>query len=209
MSWKINKDGTKSIKGAFSKGLLQATVKESGVYDADTLFGVDIQLPVAWDRMKPFGEVDPDAPEAFQNRTIKNKGTGEITIGKDGETYLKGTTVRLAGFDTWEIKDNPFTGKKYSEAHKKKGREAAKALVKMFRSGWTDPKQKSKFKFLVRGKGNVRNHEKGPYWSLDRLNTDVYIVENGKQIKVGEVVFYSVADKLKKGGHGKEWYPRR
>ena len=186
------------IEGTLNKGFFQSSVGEKGIYDGDTLYGVEVDIPGNLNKLPPFDEVDPfyyddEGKKHITAEAWKNK---ELTVRDDGGLYLKGTTIRIAGFDAFELKT-------------KEGRAAREALYQLFKTGWVDPKFKNRFKFLVRAAGNVRNHSREPYTDkFDRIVTDVYIIQNGKETKFGEVVLYNAADKLKQGGHGVEWFPR-
>ena len=193
MTWERAKYGGKPIEGRFFRSAVDA----KGVHDGDTLYGVTIELPD-----NDFdGEVDTHInvdgkrvplPEVWR------KGSKFATFDpQKGAVYMKNAAVRFAGYDAWEMRFTP------------EGEAAKQALLTMFRGGWVDSKVKDRFRFVVRGVGTLKSsetlpaHEQEPHLDkYQRIITDIYIVENGKQKRVGEMVLKNPVDDLIQGKHG-------
>ena len=191
MTWERERHGWDKISGEF----FRAAVSESGVYDGDTLYGVVIELP---DNMAPFGEVDDfievDGKMVPVPEIWKTGSKGARFNPRTGAIYMEGATIRPAGYDAWELNLDPAGPE---------GKYAKQALIRMFKGGWVDESVKKKFRFVVRGVGKIRGSNTGPvkgFWG--RIVTDIFIVEDGKQKHVGEMILKNPIDELSEGKHG-------
>lgn len=178
----------------------------SGFYDADTGYGINVELP-DWNKDgKPDDMLHLEGgkivalPEIWKQEQY-DKG--------DGAVYSKDTTIRLAGFQAEEIYLTP--------EDRKQGRmnpaavRAQQALIQIFQQGWVDAKEKNRFIFKVRVVGAPNRHSQftNPYRDkYDRIITDVYIASGGTDKKIGEIKWVNPTKQLERQGHGRPWRRR-
>ena len=190
MAWEREKRGWDKVEGRF----FRASVDKSGVHDGDTLYRATIELPDnnADGSVDDFIEVDgkmTPVPDAWK------KGSKFARFDpQKGTVYMTNSTIRMAGYNAWEMSFSP------------EGEHAKQALIKMFQGGWVDEEVKDRFRFVVKGVGNLYDGSENPYVGpFQRIVTDIYMVEDGKEKKVGEVVIKNPVDDLIKGKHGVKW----
>ena len=211
--WSYMRGGEQITEGKFFGASVlhmqpQKGQKTSGVWDGDTIYNATIEIPDSNNDgildSRDWVEVDgvkTQLPKAWHTDN-PNRKRATFKPGNDGKVYMEGAGIRLAGYDAWEIS-------------KAGGKEAKQALIDLFQSGWTDPKQKNRFIFRVRGVGTPTGHtnapagKQNPYIednaSWGRIVTDVFIRVNGKEQKVAEVVFKNPANDLIDQGHGEAY----
>ena len=217
MTWEQTKSGKTRVKGEFFNATVVNLIPEgakrrggkSGIWDGDTLYGVTVEIPDTnldgrigkEDYMEVNGKRVP-IPETWWKRKVQ----GRKSTAENNNVYMSGIPVRLAGYDAWELT---------STTEDKDGREARAALIRMFKQGWVDAKEKDRFIFKVRAVGAPFNHGKSskswhqnPYVDrYGRIVTDVYIVVGGTQKKVAELEFKNPVPSLIEQGHGQHWRP--
>ena len=182
-----------------------------GIYDADTLYGVEVELP-DWDkdsmpdsRVELEGGKVVELPEVWKNQEYTANGNS---------VRSKDAVIRLAGVQATEVYFPPPNQGQLNPA----GVRAQEELVRMFQQGWVDRPAGSntgpdRFIFKVRVVGSpdsvptqLKHKYPNPYSDkYGRIITDVYVAVGGKEQKIAEVTWENPEKKLIQQGHGRPW----